>query len=194
MADKHEVPAWLYCQDILLSIKEELIAEALDTLDHEIKEKRIDIKGDMVTAQEGSEDMEKKMFVIANLRQKAEEIREKYKSYMSIPEADKAKLDPYLVGRLEPMRKFLLAVTQISMLMDYSDIFNKWANDMNHGPKGKKPVDMLASTISEDGRHDALEFASKRQKLMEYLGEKDAEIVGEALRRYRENEHNSSPL
>ncbi|MEM0201840.1 MAG: hypothetical protein QXR73_01535 [Candidatus Micrarchaeaceae archaeon] len=194
MTDKHEVPAWLYCQDILLSIKEELIAEALDTLDQEIKEKRIDIKGSMVTAQEGSEDIEKKMFVIDNLRHRADEIRDRYKSYMSISESDKAKLEPDFVERLESMRKFLLAVTQVSMLMDYSDIFNEWANDMDHSPKMQSPVDMLASTIGEDGRYDALEFASKRQKLMEYLGEQDAEIVRQALIKQKAGEHSSAPL
>ena len=181
MAENHAVPTWLYCQDILLSIKEELVAEALDTLEQEIKEKRIDIQGSMVTAQEGSEDVEKKMFVIDNLRHRADEIRERYKSYMSIKDSDKAKLDPEFVGRLESMRKFLLAVTQISMLMDYSDIFNEWASSMDRGPKGVKPADLLASTIDEDGRREAMEFAAGSKKIMEYLGEEDAGIVKEAI-------------
>ncbi|EQD48772.1 hypothetical protein B2A_07856 [mine drainage metagenome] len=181
MADDHEVPTWLYCQDILLSIKEELIAEALDTLNNEIAEHRIDIQGSMVTAQEGSEDIEKKMFVIENLRHKADEIRDQYKSYLRIPEHEKTNLDPDLVGRLESMKKFLLAVTQITMLMDYSEVFDEWARDMGHGAKGSKPIDLLISTMDHGQRCEALEFASKRHKVMAYLGEQDAEIVRDAV-------------
>ncbi|MGC8537937.1 MAG: hypothetical protein ACP5MZ_03060 [Candidatus Micrarchaeia archaeon] len=181
MAENHELPTWLYCQDILLSIKEELVAEALDTLEQEIKEKRIDIQGSMVTAQEGSEDIEKKMFVIDNLRHRADEIRERYKSYMSIKDSDKANLDPEFVGRLESMKKFLLAVTQISLLMDYSDIFDEWASSIDHSPKGVKPADLLASTVDEDGRREALEFAAGSKKIMDYLGVEDAGIVKEAI-------------
>ncbi len=188
MAQKHDIPAWLYCQDILLSIKEELIAEALDTLDAEIREKRIDIQGEMVTAQEGSEDIEKKMFVIGKLREQADGIRERYKSYMSIPDSAKAKLDPGFVSRLESMRKFLLAVTQISMLMDYSDVFNEWARDMNMGDKGATPIDILVSTIEEDGRYEALEFASKLQKVIRYLGEHDAGLVLKAIELHKTKE------
>ena len=44
-----------------------------------------------------------------------------------------------------------------------------------------KPADLLASTIGEDGRREAMEFAAGSKKIMEYLGEEDAGIVKEAI-------------
>src|SRR5271167_1748135 len=108
------ISAWLLCEDIFNRIKNELITQAMDTLQIAIDAKIIEVSGSLVTLPDKPGETEMQMFIINRLVGEKDSILERYKAHMAI-EPDKN--DPNAVIQKERLKKFLLCVEQISMLM-----------------------------------------------------------------------------
>ncbi len=157
------VAAWMQCEDMLNKIREELILEAVDTLHAEAAAGRIDIKGNVVTTPDKSGDLERDMFVINNLLEHESEMREKYTMYITEKESS-GELDAYAVGRIEELKKFLLALTEITTLMHYSHQVNAWIEDARKLSSMDDPVKIIAATMAHnEPRIELLAFVLKRK-------------------------------
>jgi hypothetical protein len=157
-----KIPSWLVCEDIFNKIRTELITQAMDTLQEAIDSKAIEIKGSLVSLPDKPSDTEMKMFIIKKLIEEKENIRERYGHYESQDENS----TPEQVQQKERLKKFLLAVEQISLLMEYGDLFGSWMNDiaMQVGVKDKSEV--IKNTIKGDeSRLSALKYVLGNKKL-----------------------------
>ena len=80
--EKDATPAWMVCDDILTRIKDELILEAIDILHDEINSKHLVIEGYSPVVLERSEEMQRDIYLINNLMERAEEISANYGKYL----------------------------------------------------------------------------------------------------------------
>ncbi len=186
---KDETPAWLLCQDILIRGKEELVSEAIETLDGEMKGKRMDIIGDLVTASEETGGIERKLFIINNIMEHERDIWEKYNASIDALETRPESMSPKTVERIEELKKFLLAITQISMLMKYSRVLDQWFEDIGLHFKEKDPVKIFSDTINGEHRLEALQFltTSKRMAAERLFSAHELSIMKEATGKYRQS-------
>ena len=156
------IPAWLVCEDIFNKIRTELITQAMDTLQEAIDSKAIEIKGSLVNLPDRPGDTEMKMFIIKKLIGEKESIMERYKRYAS----DDNQSTPEQIQQKERLKKFLLSVEQISLLMNYGDIFNSWMHDIAMQVGVKDPSDVIRKTINGDeSRLSVLNYTLNNSKL-----------------------------
>lgn len=165
------------CEDIFNRIKTELITEAMDTLQEAIDSKAIEVKGSLVNLPDKPSDTEMKMFLINRIVEDKESIIERYKGYVS--KANENTGDPKVVQQTERLKKFLLAVEQISMLMSYSKIMDSWMRDISMQIAAKYPSDVVKATISGDGRIEVLRYVLESGKIKkeEVLKKEEREML-----------------
>ena len=123
------IPAWMVCVDILNKAKRELVTQAVETLEKEVEAKRIDIKGSMLTVPDQSSDDEMKLFVIGQVLRNAEQMRERYGSYIKDVHTKGANATSQEIESAERARLFLMAVEKIEILVQYSRQLDTWIND-----------------------------------------------------------------
>ncbi len=158
----------MLCEDMLNKIREELLVEATEVLHREADAGRIAINGYVVTTPDRPSDMERDFFVINNLLAQEQEMREKYASFIREKEADPKSMDTYTVGRVEEMKKFLTALTEISMLMHCSHEMNEWIDELRKIPKIQEPEKIIATIIAHnEPRQELLRFVLKRKALVD---------------------------
>jgi hypothetical protein len=160
-----DIPAWLLCQDICARAQEELTSQAIETLDREIEAKRLKIDGHLVTADEGTNEIEKKLFVIGKIVDGEQEIYNNYMGMISKLENSENELTGKLVERIEELKRFLLAVSTISILMRYSKLFRNWFEDIGHHFKENSAENILFKTMNPS-RLEALEFITKNKRII----------------------------
>ncbi len=174
-------PAWMLCQDMLLRAKEAFIEEAIETLDKEIEAKRVDVKGNLVTSEEESGSLEKKLFIINNIAASEQEIIDRHTSAIRELERNPGQLTSQTIERIESLKKFLLAVAKISALTEYGAVFEEWADDVGHHTKEASAEKVLKSTISKDSRVGASEFLLKNKKISAIFSEGELDSIRKAL-------------
>jgi hypothetical protein len=189
-------PAWLVCEEILNKAKDELITEAIEVLHEEMKRGRISFKGSMVNVPERDADFERDRFLINELLQKEEEVRRVYGPYIEGKRNGAKGMDATMIQRVEEAERFLLAVTQIVILMRMSKVMDTWLSDVGMYPKIKDPAEILASTVhrtESEFRIDALRFVlSSKTFIRERIFTQDERnILEKALDKAVINEKNS---
>ena len=181
-----DAPAWLSCQDIFSRAQEEMISLAIEALDVEIAAKRMKIEGKLVSADEATNEVEKKLFVINNIINNEQGIYEKYNSSISRLENNPQELTSDVVERIDELKRFLLAVGMITMLMRYSKIFRNWQDDVGHYFKEKNPVLIIKKTLTEN-RVEALKFIIESKRIQGLFGENEIEIMMAALLEFKKD-------
>lgn len=182
MPASKEAPAWMACEDMITRLKDELVLEAIDILQGEIKAGRIDIKGYVSLLPDKSDEIQRYMYIINNLRMRENEIVAQYSPYLDPNFEEK---DPDKLKRIEDLKKFVLSVGAISTLMRFSDIAGGWAEDTGRHSELNDPVQILASTLrSMEERKEVLEFALSSSKFLksESLTNEEMDILRKAMK------------
>jgi hypothetical protein len=180
--DEEGIPAWLLCEDIFNKIKTELITEAMDTLQEAVNSKAIEISGSLVSLPDKPSDTEMQMFIINRLIEQRESINQRYASKLH---DDGSSTDPKKVQQLERLKKFLMAVEQISLLMQYSHVFDSWITDVGMQAAVKNPSEVIKNTIKgEDARTEVLEYVLRSAKVEkeEILTKRERKILQDSLK------------
>lgn len=162
-----DVQAWILCMDLLIKVKNELIAEAMELLHREMEAKRISMQGSFMPMSEGESEAERDMFLIQNLLAQEHEIMGKYGTYL-VEMPKREKIDEDKIRSADELRKFLMALNRMSRLMRYSRIFDEWASDASYEVRQASVSSILEKTIAVHGssRREALEFAMKDEELV----------------------------
>lgn len=180
--DDDDIPAWLLCEDMFNKIKTELITEAMDTLQEAVDSKAIEISGSLVSLPDKPSDTEMRMFIINRLIEQREGIAERYRGQL---QSEGSSADPKKVQQLERLKKFLLAVEQISMLMQYSRIFDPWINEVGMQAAVKDPSQVIKNTIKGDEKKiEVLQYVLRSAKMEkeEILTKRERKIIEESLK------------
>lgn len=177
-----DMPAWLVCEDIFGRIKTELITQAMDTLQEAINSKVIEINGSLMTQPDRSSDTEMRMFIINKLLEEKENIIARYGSHA---DTDKnVATTPEEVRQRERLRKFLFAVEQISLLMDYSKQFDEWMNDISMQVSAPDPGSVLKNTVKgSNHRIELMNYVLSNRKMgtENILTETEREMIKKAI-------------
>ncbi len=152
------VPAWMVCVDILNKAKRELVTQAVETLEREVKAGRLDIKGSMITVPDQPSDDEMKLFVIGQVLSNAEQMRERYGSYIRGIYAKGKGATPQEVEGAERASLLLMAVEKIEMLVGYGRQLDSWINDASMAVSIDDPALVLKETSGGSGRKELLAF------------------------------------
>ena len=123
-----EMPIWMLAQEILTKIKNELVLEAIDLLHKEIKENRVEINGQTIKLPDKSTEFETDMFIIKQLIEKENEIISTYSEFIRKFDVE-SKNSAQFVERIEELRKFLMSVSSIKILMNFSKTVDLWILD-----------------------------------------------------------------
>ena len=184
MASANEgIPAWMVCVDILNKAKRELVTEAIETLDREVEAKRIDIKGNMVTAPDQSSEDEMKLCVVGQVLGNAEQMRERYGSYIKEVHTKGASATAQEIEGADRARLFLMAVEKIEILVHYSRMLDSWINDASMKVSLKDPTEVLRETSATKERKELLAFIKNNRTMQreEIFSDKEKAIIERAL-------------
>jgi hypothetical protein len=184
MAEDSAALPWMACEDIITRLKDELVLEAIDILQDEIKAGRMDIKGYVSLLPDRSDEIQRNMYIINNLRMREHEIVEQYRPYLGEME----ERDPDKLKRMEDLKKFVLSVGAISTLMRFSDVAGVWADDTGRYPDLDDTEEIMVNTIrGAEDRIEVLEFALSSSKFMksEAISDEEAAMLRRALARCR---------
>lgn len=155
-------PAWMLCEDILNKAKVELITEAMDTLNQEVKEGNIAIHGNIIEVPDKPTETERDMFVINRMLEDAPNIRASFAKFITEKEKDQKSLTPETVERIEKLKKFLLSLDKIELLMGYSSEFDHWIGDVAMQVAIGDPAAIISKTTEHnDLRREILAFILK---------------------------------
>jgi hypothetical protein len=178
------IPAWMVCVDMLNKAKRELVTQAIETLEKEIDAKRIDIKGNLISVPDQPSDAEMKLFVVGQILDNAEQMRQRYGNYIKDAQSKGASASPAEVEGAERARLFLMAVEKIEILMRYSRQLDAWINDASMKVDLADPVRVLRETADSEERHELLGFlkTNKAMREEETFSDKERKIIdGAAL-------------
>ncbi|MDE1870876.1 MAG: hypothetical protein KGI06_01400 [Candidatus Micrarchaeota archaeon] len=181
MQGDRDIPAWLVCEDIFNKIKTELITQAMETLQDAIDSRAIEVNGSLVTLPDKPSDTDMKMFIINRIMEDKDGIAERYREYLS----EKGTSDPKKVQQVERLKKFLLAIEQISMLMSYSKLFDEWMHDIAMQVTAKEPQDAITATLKgNETRMEVLAYVLGNAKIgsEEILTESERSILEKSIR------------
>ena len=168
-----ETPAWMQCEDMLSRIRSELIMQAMDMLQLAIDSKAIDVGGSLINLPDRPSEIDMKMFIIGKLLEEKERIMEMYSGKPPEDVATKERLD-----------KFLLAVGQISMLMDYANAVEAMVGEIPEMAGESDPYELLRMLLGSDARRiEALRYAESSQRLLkeETITIRERELLRKAL-------------
>ncbi len=168
-----ETPAWMQCEDMLSRIRAELIMQAMDMLQLAIDSKAIDVGGSLINLPDRPSEIDMKMFIIGRLLEEKDRIMEMYSGKPPEDVATKERLD-----------KFLLAVGQISMLMEYAKSVESMVGEIPERAGETDPYELLRLLMGSDaGRIEALRYAESSQRLLkeETITIRERELLRKAL-------------
>ena len=160
------IPAWMVCVDILNKAKRELVTQAIETLEREIEAKRIDVKGELISVPDQPSDAEMKLFVLGQVMDNAEQMRERYAEYIKGVHLKGAGATSSEVEGAERARLFLMAVDKIEILMGYSRALDAWINDASMKVDVNDPSEILAQTSAADHRRELLGFIRSNKTML----------------------------
>jgi hypothetical protein len=180
--DEDGMPAWLIAQDILTKVKSEFVSEAMELLHAEIDAKRIAVNGALGALPDKNAEADNDLFIIRNLIKNRDQMHETYSSYLDM--APGQQVDAKRAKRLEDLRKLMLAVSEISLLMEYADTIDGWVQDASKLVAEKDTAAVLADSIlGDENRTEMLEFIlrSKRYLKEELLTPTERKTLEKAL-------------
>ena len=160
------MPAWMECIDLFERIREEMLFEAVETLRGEMSAGRIGFAGRLVTLPDSSPDAERDIYVIRRLVAHEAEIRAMYEKEIIGKDPAKEVKDPSKVERLEGLRKFLLSLTQITVLMRYSAALGAASERSGKYAKEKDLSKVIRLALGDDkDTREALAFTLENKKM-----------------------------
>lgn len=166
MKNEDGIPAWMVCVDMLNKAKRELVTQAIETLEREIEAKRIDIKGNLITVPDQPSDAEMKVFVLGQIMDNAEQMRERYGAYIkSVHEKGKEATSQEMEAA-DRARLFLMAVEKMEILVNYSRQIDPWINDASMKVDLDDPSRIFRETCVGH-RKEILEFIIKNKTMMQ---------------------------
>ena len=182
-ASDNKMPAWIICEDLLVKMREELLEEAMSILDKERQAGHIEVNGKPLSTGESGNYTEEALYIINNLIADAPKLHEEYARYISV-QSDK-KLSEADAKRFKELKDFVLAIDELSLLMDYSRILSAWAEEVAHYVKDTDPAEILKKTSNdpEELRKEVLKFfiSNKTFASKSPLSEHEINIVSNAL-------------
>ncbi len=185
MQGNQGIAAWIICEDLLVKVKAELGNEAIITLQKEVKAGRMKVNGKLVST-EISNDAERDLFVANEIAKESESMLQSYSSYIMEKEKTPTKLTPDEVHKIEVSKRLMLAVHEISLLINYRTITEEWILEIEGIPTISDPVKLLAATMhgKEDDRFAVLDFTLRRKSIVEekIFNESERKMMQDALR------------
>ncbi len=168
MAENSGIAAWIICEDLLVKVKAELANEAIITLQKEVKAGRMKVSGNLVST-EAPSDEERDLFVANEIAKESEAMLRGYAVYINQKESDRGNLTAEDVEKIENAKRLMLAVEEITLLINYRVVAEEWILEIEGIPQIDDPVKLLASTMhgKDDHRFAVLDFALRRKSLME---------------------------
>ncbi len=156
----NDIPAWMFCTELLNKIKVEMVNEALDVLDAEIERKSISISGSTIELPDKPNETETKLFVIGKILENADDMQERYmRQAREIRLKDQ--LDSNQIIAAERAEHFALSIEMIKERMKFSRIAEQWINDVSMHVEEKTPNAILKATANSKERIDLLHFISE---------------------------------
>ena len=148
------IPAWMMCSELLIRLKDEFTLEATEVLEREIKAGRLRFTGKLITLPESAGNMERDIYIINHLLHDENEIRHRYAKYM-VESTKGAIEDAKVIERVEELKRFLMALTQISMLMRYGGALGVLANECGRFAGKSDAAEVLVLAVG--GREETVE-------------------------------------
>ncbi|MCL5099554.1 MAG: hypothetical protein M1158_00290 [Candidatus Marsarchaeota archaeon] len=182
--ENDRIPAWILCSDLLIKLKNELANEAIAVLEGEIKAGRISIGGSVITQPDEQSDGENKLFVVNNLINDRVAMHEKYDFLIAEFESNPSKFDGKTAERMEGLKKFVLAVDEMRMLMAYSQMMDRWAEETTHHVRENSISEIIRATMQDDaGRREALRFVLSLKSFIKesILSEQERQELAQAI-------------
>lgn len=142
MAMNGGTPAWIICQDILVKAKEEFMTEALEMLERSIEEGNIAISGYVLSDPEKHQEQERNLFVLNQIVSRHDEMHKRFASELSALESRGAR-DAMTIRAIEKLKRFLLTLTKITTLVEYSKEIDEWINDVGMMVSAGNPSDVI---------------------------------------------------
>ncbi len=169
MSDNSGIAAWIICEDLLVKLKTELANEAIITLQNEVKAGRMKVEGSIIPKIETQGDSERDLFVANEIAAESEKMLQGYADYINSKESDPGKLTADEVIKIETAKKLMMAVQEISILINYRTVTEEWILEIEGIPTIDDPVKLLATTMhgKDDERFHVLDFAVKRRSLID---------------------------
>ncbi len=176
-AGHDNIPAWIDCEAMLVKMREELLDAAIKILNKEIEAGHIKVNGSALFSSEESSDVEQAMYLINNLIDDSGRLHKEYNDYLMKSEGKK--LDEASAKKFEELQKFVLAVEQINMLMDYSNVLSSWAEVANKLIRARGNEEILKLTVaSNEERRSVLEFfVNNKSTYSEVLTSEELEMI-----------------
>src|SRR5208283_2497604 len=126
MPDNGGIAAWIVCEDLLVKVKTELANEAIITLQREVKEGRMKVQGSVIPKNEMQSDAERDLFVANEIAAESEKMLQSYADYIGSKESRPDKLTAEEVQKIETTKKLMMAVQEISILINYRAVTEEW--------------------------------------------------------------------
>jgi len=169
MPDNQGIAAWIICEDLLVKLKTELANEAIITLQKEVKAGRMKIEGSIIPKNETQSDTERDLFVANEIAAESEKMLHGYANYINGKESGPGRLTADEVVKIETAKKLMMAVQEISILINYRAVTEEWILEIEGIPTINDPVKILASTMhgKDDERFHVLDFAVRRRSLID---------------------------
>jgi hypothetical protein len=173
----------MVCVDILNKAKRELVTQAIETLEREIEAKRMDVKGSLISVPDQPSDTEMKLFVLGKVLDNANQMRERYGSYIKAVHEKGAEATPAEVEGAERARLFLMAVEKMEILMGYSRELDAWINDASMQVALRDPAEIFSRTSERHGRSEIFAFILKNPQIRkeEVFTQQERMIIEKAL-------------
>ncbi|HUC38850.1 MAG TPA: hypothetical protein VL944_01840 [Candidatus Acidoferrum sp.] len=164
--ERDSIPAWIICEDLLVKVKAELANEAILVLQKEVKAGRMKVSGNLVSS-EVQNDSERDLFVANEIAAESDEMLQSYGNYIKEKESKAHSLTSDEVIMMETTKRLMLAVQEITFLINYRTVTEEWILEIEGIPQIRDPVELLAHTIhgKEDDRFSVLDFSLKRKSM-----------------------------
>ncbi len=168
MPDNSGIAAWIICEDLLVKVKTELANEAIITLQKEVKEGRMKVEGSVIPKNEMQSDAERDLFVANEIAVESGKMLKSYAYYIDSKESRLSKLTSEEVQKIETTKKLMMAVQEISILINYRTITEEWILEIEGTPAINDPIKLLAATMrsKDDERFHVLNTVLKRKSMI----------------------------
>ncbi len=167
--------AKIECIDLLVRVKEAIIAMAIDTLHKELESKRIEINDKNLKIPERIADPNSYLYIINSITSNEAEMARKYEA--GIAEIEKSG-DREKAARIDELRKSLMAIRQISILSMYWKIMDPWIQEIGASARGESASELIIHSIDSE-RAEAIKFAasSKAISKLGILSKEDTDLL-----------------
>jgi len=168
MPDNGGIAAWIVCEDLLVKVKTELANEAIITLQREVKEGRMKVQGSVIPKNEMQSDAERDLFVANEIAAESEKMLQSYADYIGSKESRPDKLTAEEVQKIETTKKLMMAVQEISILINYRAVTEEWILEIEGIPTINDSVKLLGATMrgKDDERFHILDTVLKRKSMI----------------------------